>query len=323
MLTDNLNRKIDYLRISVTDRCNLSCRYCVPSAGIAKLLPEEILSYEEILKIARIATAKGISKIRITGGEPLIRRDLVFLIKELLRLPGVKDLGLTTNGVLLKKFALSLAQAGLRRVNVSQDSLFPDRYRWITGKDYYRRVQEGLLEAERVGLSPIKLNVVALQGFNDDEVLRFALLTKTKGYQVRFIEYMPFGDGYEPQFSSFSLDEAIRKISRYEKLYPVQGDGVAEIYRFEDGRGEIGFISPISRCFCPSCRRIRLTADGKLRNCLFSDEEIDLKCVLRGGGSDAEIEQLLFKSVRKKPPGHMLQDRSIINYHRRMSLIGG
>jgi cyclic pyranopterin phosphate synthase len=323
MLTDTLNRKIDYLRISVTDRCNLRCRYCVPAAGIAKLPSEEILSYEEILRIARIATAKGISKIRVTGGEPLVRRDLDFLIKELLRIPGVGEVGLTTNGVLLKKFAHSLVQAGLRRINVSLDSLQPDRYRWITGKDCFSRVQEGLIEAERVGLNPIKLNVVALQDFNDDEVLQFALLTKTKGYQVRFIEYMPFGDGYEPQFSSFSLAGAFETINRYQRLYPVPRDGVAELYRFRDARGELGFIRPISRCFCPSCRRIRLTADGKLRNCLFSDEEIDLKHVLRGKGSDAEIEQLLFKSVRKKPPGHMLQDGSIRNYHRRMPLIGG
>ncbi|UCD83315.1 MAG: GTP 3',8-cyclase MoaA [Deltaproteobacteria bacterium] len=322
MLTDNLNRKIDYLRISVTDRCNLRCRYCVPAEGIAKLPPKEILSYEEILRVARVVTARGISKIRITGGEPLVRRDLVYLIKELHQLPGLKDLGLTTNGVLLKEFAPSLARAGLRRINVSLDSLLPDRYHWITGRDLYQQVQEGLLEAEKVGLSPIKLNVVALQGFNNDEILEFALLTKTKGYQVRFIEHMSFGDGYEPQFSTFSMFEAFGEINSYQKIHPVQRDGVAELYRFEDGIGVIGFISPISRCFCPSCRRIRLTADGKLRNCLFSDEEVDLKCILRGVGSDAEIEELLLKSISKKPPGHMLPATNI-NYHRRMPLIGG
>jgi cyclic pyranopterin phosphate synthase len=287
-LVDQYNRNINYLRISVTDRCNLRCIYCMPMEGIDLRETSEILTYEELCEIARVATLKGISKIRLTGGEPLVRKDLVKFIGMLSQLPGLTDLSITTNAILLKEFAQTLYNAGLKRINVSLDSLQEERYRDITRGGDLKRVWEGIEAAANAGISPIKINVVVIRGLNDDELIDFARLSLKHPYQIRFIEYMPVGvsNGWEKE-KYLSYEAMLKTIETFLPLVPVQEpakSGPAKIYRFQESKGEIGFITPLSQHFCQTCNRLRLTADGKLRTCLFSDEEIDLKSALRTGG---------------------------------------
>lgn len=327
-LVDSYNRPIDYLRISVTDRCNLRCVYCMPSDGISLMASDNILRYEELLRISSIAAKHGITKLRITGGEPLVRKGIVEFIEEVAKLSGIEDLSLTTNGVLVKGFALSLKRAGLTRVNVSLDSLNRERFHKITRGDFLNNVMEGLDEAERVGLSPVKINCVVIKGFNDDEILDFALLTKNKPFHVRFIEYMPFEveTGWDRD-KCISSSQIMEKINSLQNLIPLgnpeKRTGPARRYKFSDGIGEVGFISPVSDHFCSSCNRLRLTADGKLRTCLFSDDEIDIKTALRSGCTDRKLEDLLFNAVRKKPEGHRINDNIFKKCSRTMSFIGG
>ena len=327
-LIDSYNRPIDYLRISVTDRCNLRCVYCMPAEGISLSESENILRYEELLRIADIAVRHGITKIRLTGGEPLVRKGIVEFIEKLAKLKGLEDLSLTTNGVLLKEFAFQLKKAGLNRINVSIDSLKPDRFYKITRGDFLNKVMEGLEESEKVGLSPVKINCVVIKGFNEDEILDFALLTKKKPYHIRFIEYMPFEveEGWQKE-KCISTSELVGIINKFQELIPLGNQekrtGPARRYKFKDGLGEIGFISPISDHFCGSCNRLRLTSDGKLRTCLFSDEEIDIKGALRSGCSDKELEDILFNAVRKKPEKHFINDNIFKKCSRTMSFIGG
>lgn len=327
-LIDSYNRPIDYLRISVTDRCNLRCVYCMPADGIPLTESENILRYEELLIIATIAVRHGVTKIRLTGGEPLVRKGIVGFIEELARLEGVEDLSLTTNGVLLKEFAASLKKAGLKRINVSLDSLKRDRFQKITRGDFLPQVLEGLEEAERIGLTPVKINCVVIKGFNDDEILDFALLTKTKPYHIRFIEYMPFEVEEAWQKDKYiSTSELMKIINSFQELIPLgnpeKRTGPAKRYSFKDGIGEIGLISPVSDHFCSSCNRLRLTADGKLRTCLFSDDEVDIKTALRSNCTDKEIEDLLFNAVRKKPERHNINENIFKKCSRTMSFIGG
>lgn len=327
-LVDSYNRPIDYLRISVTDRCNLRCVYCMPSEGIVLMGADNILRYEELIRIAAIAVKHGITKIRITGGEPLIRKGIVELIEELAKLKGIVDLSLTTNGVLLEKFAFSLKKAGLTRVNVSLDSLNKERFHKITRGDFLESVLDGLEEAERAGLNPLKINCVAIKGFNDDEILDFALLTKKKPYHIRFIEYMPFeAQAAWDRDKCISASQIMDKINSFQKLIPL-GDpekrtGPARRYKFIDGIGEIGFINPVSDHFCGTCNRLRLTADGKLRTCLFSDAELDIKAAIRNGCTDREIEDLLFRAVKEKPERHHISDNIFKKCSRTMNFIGG
>ncbi|MBI3756046.1 MAG: GTP 3',8-cyclase MoaA [Deltaproteobacteria bacterium] len=327
-LIDSYNRPIDYLRISVTDRCNLRCVYCMPSDGIPLTASDNILRYEELLRISTIAARHGITKLRITGGEPLVRKGIVEFIEELAKLPGIEDLSLTTNGVLLKEFALPLKRAGLTRVNVSLDSLSRERFYKITRGDFLDNVMQGLDEAERVGLSPVKVNCVVIKGFNDDEILDFALLTKKKPYHIRFIEYMPFevAAAWERE-KCISSSQIMEKINSLQILVPLgnpeKRTGPARRYKFTDGIGEVGFISPVSDHFCGSCNRLRLTADGKLRTCLFSDDEADIKTLLRSGCTDRELEDLLFNAVIKKPERHHIRDNIFKKCSRTMSFIGG
>ena len=327
-LIDSYNRPIDYLRISVTDRCNLRCVYCMPSDGLPLTDSHNILRYEELYQVAAIAVKHGITKIRITGGEPLVRKGIVEFIEKLAQLPGIEDLSLTTNGVLLKEFASSLKKAGLKRVNVSLDSLNKERFHKITRGDFLSNVLEGLEEAEKVGLTPVKINCVVIKGFNDDEILDFALLTKQKPYHIRFIEYMPFeAEAVWDKNKFITISQIMEKINSLQHLVPLgnpeKRTGPARRYKFTDGMGELGFISPVSDHFCSSCNRLRLTADGKLRTCLFSDDEIDVKTALRNGCTDREIEDLLFNAVRKKPEGHRLNDNIFKKCSRTMSFIGG
>lgn len=320
-MKDNYNRNIDYLRISVIDRCNLRCIYCMPEEGISNLLPHsEILSYEEILKIVQIGVDVGIKKLRITGGEPLLRKGVVNFIENLAKIDEIRDIGLTTNGVLLKKFAKDLYNAGLKRVNVSLDSLSEDKFRYITRIGNLKEVIEGIEAAYSVGLKPVKINVVVMRSINDDEILNFALWSKEVEYQIRFIEFMPIGPNSWRKELFISNDE-IKSIieSNLGKLIPLQmkKSGPAQYFTLEGAKGLLGFISSMTSHICVKCNRLRLTAEGKLRPCLFSDKEVDLKQILRSGASEEVIKEKIIKAILLKPQG--MSERP----QRPMSTIGG
>jgi cyclic pyranopterin phosphate synthase len=324
--TDHYERKIDYLRLSVTDRCNLRCTYCMPPGGVPKLTHTDVLRYEEILRLARIAVDMGISKIRITGGEPLLRKDILYLCEKIASIPGVKSLSMTTNGVLLSRFAKDLLNAGLQRINISLDTLEPEKFAAITRHDYFHEVWQSILTAHEVGLSPIKLNAVVMQGVNDDEIEDLARLTFQYPFHVRFIEFMPFlADEHSNRF--LSSDEILERLKRMGPLVPTKipdSNGPASHYRFAEAKGMIGIISPISHHFCPTCNRLRLTSDGKLRTCLFATEETDLKPMLRNGSLDSDIANVIRNAIEHKPEKHALDSavfRKCIN--RSMSSIGG
>ena len=327
MLLDPYKRKINYLRISVTDRCNLRCRYCMPEEGIPLIPRERILSYEELLRIVRVFSKEGISKVRLTGGEPLIRKGIVDFIAHLSRIEELKDLSLTTNGILLREMASGLKRAGLKRVNISLDSLRRDRFLQITRRDEYEKVWEGILESLQVGLSPIKLNMVAIRGVNDDEIESFARLTLHLPLTVRYIEYMPSGNG-EPWKESdiVTLPQIKDRLERIGKLLPIPSDtwdGPAMRFTFEGAMGELGLIGAISSHFCQECNRLRLTPDGRIRTCLFSDEEIDVREILRTGGSDRDLEERLLMALQAKPEGHYINTHHFRKCQRNMSAIGG
>ncbi|HYB20570.1 MAG TPA: GTP 3',8-cyclase MoaA [Thermodesulfobacteriota bacterium] len=309
-LIDIHNRRINYLRISITDRCNLRCRYCMPKEGVSQFGHSEILSYEEILRLAALAVKRGINKVRITGGEPLVRKGVVHLVREISRLKGIQDLSMTTNALLLRDFAWELFQAGLKRLNISMDSLDPQRYREITRGGDLNRVWEGIAAARRLGLSPIKINVVAIAGFNDLEIEDFARLTLREPFQVRFIEYMPIGlsNEWKPE-RCISCQEIKTRLETISPLIPLEKganghEGPARLFKFPGAAGEIGFISPVSDHFCRSCNRLRLTADGKLKTCLFAEELTDLKPLLRSGAGDWELEKKLDEALQNKPLHH-------------------
>jgi cyclic pyranopterin phosphate synthase len=299
----------------------------MPKEGISPIGHSEILSYEEIARITRVAVEKGISKVRITGGEPLVRKDALYFVNLVSHIKGVEDLSMTTNGVLLKDLAQPLFDAGIKRINISLDSLKANKYREITRKDCLTKVLEGIEEVVKVGFSPVKINVVAIRGFNDDEILNFAKLTLLNPYQIRFIEFMPIGpENNWTKKKSITSQELKEKIEEFQKLLPVdlkRLKGPAKIYRFKGARGEIGFISPLSDHFCSTCNRLRLTADGKLRTCLFSDEETDLKTFLRRGCSDLELKEIIDSAVLKKPKKHNVTPSVFKKCSRTMSRIGG
>ena len=322
-LSDSFQRPVDYLRISVTDRCNLRCIYCMPAEGINLLPHEDVLSYEEIHRIAATAAELGINKVRITGGEPLVRIDLSSLIRMLAQIDAIDDIALTTNGTLLAQYADELKAAGLRRVNISLDTLKPDKFRLITrGGDFYH-VLEGIDAAGAAGLNPIKINVVVMAGSNDDELLDFAQKTIEEGWHVRFIEQMPFNR--EMADSSFvPVKEMRERLAALGELEPctVKGNGPAKYYRLPQAKGTIGFITPISQHFCFNCNRLRLTAEGKLRPCLLSDQEIDLRQPLRDGASPERLKQVITEAIQTKPRQHHLPQGTIPKT-RRMSQVGG
>jgi len=327
MLFDPYKRKINYLRISITDRCNLRCRYCMPQDGIPLIPHEEVLTYEEILRIVRVFAEEGISKVRLTGGEPLVRKGIADFISRLSKIEGIKDLSLTTNGVLLKEFARDLKQAGLKRINVSLDSLRRERFCQITRKDEYERVWAGIEEALRAGFSPIKINMVAIQGLNDDEIESFAQLTLHLPLTIRYIEYMPSGNGEEWKEDDILTIPQIKScLEKVGKLIPIPSDrwdGPAKRFRFDGALGEIGLIGPVSSHFCGDCNRLRLTPDGKIRTCLFSDEEIDVKELLRAGGSDQHLKERLLLALQSKPERHHINTHQFKKCQRNMSAIGG
>ncbi|MEW6117199.1 MAG: GTP 3',8-cyclase MoaA [Nitrospirota bacterium] len=325
-IQDKYERTIDYMRISIIDRCNLRCIYCMPSEGVKPIAHKSILSYEEIIRIVRIAARLGVRKIRLTGGEPLIRKNLTYLVSSINAIEGIDDISLTTNGLLLKKLARPLAAAGLKRVNISLDTFRPDRYKEITRGGTISKVLEGIEEAEQAGILPIKINMVPIRGFNDDEIEAFAHLTIKTPYHIRFIEFMPIGAREMwSQEKYIPTDEIKEKVSAIAPLVPVRmrKSGPARYFRFENAAGVIGFISPLTHHFCSSCNRLRLTADGKLRPCLFSETEIDLKSALRSGAPDEELERLLRLSIEVKPQGHSLGHEKPLTMLRPMSKIGG
>ncbi len=328
MLEDSFHRQITYLRISVTDRCNLRCIYCMPAEGIAWQPHTDILTYEEITNVVKAAAGLGINSIRLTGGDPLVRKGITRLVRLIAEIPQITDISLTTNGILLKSMAKELADSGLHRVNISLDTLDEEKYVRINRGGSLKQVWEGIEAAENEGIKPIKINTVVLRGINEDELLDLAALSLEHAWHIRFIEYMPVFKHKFPQDAELLMDKVFIPVQEMmanlnhlglEPLNSGVGKGPAREYRLNNAPGTIGFISPISEHFCQSCNRLRLTADGNLRPCLLSDLEIPLRQALRSGG---EIQPLIEQAVSLKPPCHHL-DTTPDTYSRTMREIGG
>lgn len=318
-MIDQYGRKINYLRLSVTDRCNLRCQYCMPEAGIEKIEHSEILSLEEIDEIVSSFVALGVNKVRITGGEPLVRKGIVTLVEKIKAHSEIKDLSLTTNGILLKDMAADLKAAGINRINISLDSLDPDKYAAMTRGGALKKVLEGIDEAIKVGMNPIKINVVLIDGFNIEEVDAFVNLTKLKGIHVRFIELMPIGE--VNTWSTMNYISNTKILELVPELSPIEREDVsspANYYQIPGAQGTVGLISPISCKFCTNCNRIRMTADGKLKFCLHSNTEYDLKKVLNEKG---DLKLFIEKSLKEKPLEHRLDQGEFIT--RNMVQVGG
>ncbi|MEJ7789685.1 MAG: GTP 3',8-cyclase MoaA [Thermoleophilaceae bacterium] len=326
-LVDGHGRRIGNLRVSVTDRCNFRCQYCMPAEGLPWLDREQILRFEEIERLVRVLSEMGVSDVRLTGGEPLVRRDFPVLARMLANVEGVRDLSVTTNGYLLERDAAALAAAGISRVNISIDSLQRDRFFAMTRRDSLPQVLRGLeAVATHPDLSPVKVNAVALRGFTEQEALPFAEFARTHDFQVRFIEFMPLdadlGWSEDQVLTGEELRQIIHAVHPLEEL-PREASATARRFRFADGRGEIGFINPVSEPFCSDCNRIRLTAEGKLRTCLFSLHETDLREPLRSGADDDEIEQIVRDAVWRKELKHRVGEKGFRRPARSMSAIGG
>jgi cyclic pyranopterin phosphate synthase len=324
-LVDRYGRVHQDLRISVTDRCNLRCVYCMPE-DMTFQPRTQILSYEEIARVARVAHRLGVTQVRLTGGEPLVRKDLPTLVSLLTEI-GFEDIALTTNAMRLAGLAEALVGAGLKRVNVSCDSLRADRFESIRRRGDLKTVLHAMDVAEAVGLTPLKVNVVLLRGTNDDEIADFAAFARDTGRIVRFIEFMPLDA--QGQWNRTQLVPGHEVFERIAKLWPLEavndhaGPAPAERFRFLDGAGEIGLISTVTQPFCGTCNRLRLTADGAIRNCLFSDDEHAVRDLLRTGSTDAELEQMLRQAVWEKFPGHAINEPAFLRPARSMSMIGG
>ncbi len=328
-LVDSYGRRIRNLRISVTDRCNFRCVYCMPAEGLAWLPRADILTFEEIARLTRIAVSIGIEQVRLTGGEPLVRRDLPDLVRMLRDIPGLTSLSLTTNGVALPKLARPLADAGLTRINVSLDSLARERFAQLTRRDALEQVMAGLRALEECPtIRPIKINAVAMRGFTEAEVLDFAHFSRRTGYVVRWIEFMPLDADQIWRKEDILTGAELKAIieAEYGPLVPIKtGDPseTARRYTFSDGIGEVGFINPVSEPFCAQCDRIRLTADGQLRTCLFATEETDLRAVVRSDASDEALAQTIRQAVWHKELKHYIGDKRFKRANRSMSMIGG
>ncbi len=308
-MNDSFNRKIDYLRISVTDRCNLRCLYCMPEEGVKRISHEEVLRYEEIIEIVKTAAELGIKKVRLTGGEPLVRPGLSGLISKIADIDGIESIALTTNGLLLPDMAEELANAGLNRVNISLDTLDPESYRRMSRVGRIEKVFEGIEAAVSAGLSPVKINTVIIRGFNDNEVLSMAEWALRNALNLRFIEFMPVNDSTFPFADGYLSSDEIRKtlLSGFPKMEGglLEGNGPAECWKVPGRKGSLGVIEAVSHAFCGSCNRLRLTADGRMRPCLFSDKEINLLSVLRDPGDNkSELSALISHAVDLKPESH-------------------
>ncbi len=324
-MQDQFKRQIEYMRISITDRCNLRCSYCMPPEGVNWISPKEILTFEEILRIVGVSIDLGFRKFRITGGEPLVRKGVMPFLKKLASIPGVEDLTITTNGMLLGPMAADLKAAGVKRVNISLDTLGGDKFREITRGGNLPKVLKGIHSSLEVGLSPVKVNVVVIRGFNDAELEQFARLAEEYPLHVRFIELMPVGASAGNTQGLVTVEEMKQRLG-LDKLLPLKdfaGSGPAQHFVKEGMKGSIGFISALSQHFCAGCNRIRLTADGKLRPCLHSTQELDLKAALRNGSSDVDLKQLLTEAIWLKPGQHQMNAEGWQGRSRVMSQIGG
>ncbi len=318
-MKDSFGREINYLRISVTDLCNLRCRYCMPQEGIPKLPHENVLSVEEIETLAKAFVNLGINKIRLTGGEPLVRRGILDIVERIGKLEGVKDFAITTNGVLLKNLAQELKNRGLKRVNISLDTLKEEKYKYITRIGNIKDVLEGIEVAKKVGLTPIKINTVLVRGFNDDEIEDLARLTEREEIDVRFIELMPIGEALKNESIKYISNQIV--LEKLPELIPLEKkdpSSPAVYYKLPNAKGRIGLINPISCKFCKYCNRVRLTAQGKMKLCLHSDEEVDLKEALRKG---QDIESIIIDAINRKPESHQLERGQYIT--KKMYQIGG
>jgi cyclic pyranopterin phosphate synthase len=327
-LVDTFGRSHNNLRVSVTDRCNLRCFYCMPEHDPEFMPKAELLTFEEIERIVQIGTRLGIDRVRLTGGEPLVRRELHKLIAAIVRIPGIRDVGLTTNGIFLAEQAQKLRDAGLTRLNISLDALDPETFRRITRRDGFDKVLEGIEAAKASGFRPIKLNAVSVRGLTEDQIVPFGELARSGDVDVRFIEFMPLDAENEWERGKVLFAHEIVEILEAEfgpldALAPSDKRAPARQYRFRDGRGTIGLIASVSRPFCGSCNRFRLTADGKLRNCLFSLEETDVRHLLRGTGTDDEIADAMRGCIAAKKEGHEINSARFIQPERPMHSIGG
>ena len=323
---DSFGRHIHYLRVSLTDKCNLRCVYCMPEQMIFRP-NDELLNDDELVTVLRAASLLGFDKYRLTGGEPTVRPNIVNIVREIAALPGTREIVMTTNGLKLARLARPLAEAGMRRVNVSLDSLNEEKFHRITRWGHLQEVLSGIAAAEDAGMTPVKINCVVIRGFNDDDFVDLARLTYERDWQVRFLEVMPFADVADFQQANIvTTAEMIERIEAHVgKLTEINGgklDGEARMYQLAGARGEIGFISPVSAPFCASCNRVRLTADGTLRLCLLKDGELDLKTPLRKGASADDLAELMRGAIWHKPWGHDLA-KGVIPLNRIMSEIGG
>jgi cyclic pyranopterin phosphate synthase len=326
-LTDGHGRTIGDVRVSVTDRCNFRCQYCMPAEGLPWLERDDVLRFEEIARLVALLASIGVHDVRLTGGEPLVRREFPRLAAMLAAIPEVRDLSVTTNGYLLERDARALVQAGISRFNVSLDSLARDRFFALTRRDALPQVLRGLdALAATPGVGPVKINAVAIRGFTEQEVIPFAQFARRTSFQVRFIEFMPLdGDrAWRPEqvLTGEEIRAAIDAVHPLEPR-PREPSATARVYRFADGRGEIGFINPVSEPFCADCNRIRLTADGRLRTCLFSIRETDLRGPLRDGAGDDELERIIREAVWRKELKHRVGEPGFVPPPRTMSAIGG
>ncbi|MCP4782185.1 MAG: GTP 3',8-cyclase MoaA [Fuerstiella sp.] len=327
-LIDRFGRVHNNLRISVTDRCNARCFYCMPADNVPFMPRDELLSFEEIERVVRIGTTLGIDRVRLTGGEPLVRRELHRLVERLVRVPGIVDIGLTTNGVLLGEQAQQLKDAGLKRLNISLDALDPVIFQRVTRRDSYDKVIEGIAAARAAGFSPIKLNAVSVKGLTEDQILPFAELARETDTEVRFIEFMPLdADNQWGRDKVLFAHEIIPILqAEFGPLEPVPSanpNAPANDFRFADGKGKIGMIASVSQPFCSTCNRFRVTAEGRLRNCLFSLEETDIRGLLRNGEADAEIADAMVSCITAKTEGHQINSVQFVQPDRPMSSIGG
>jgi len=325
-LVDTFGRVHNNLRISVTDRCNLRCTYCMPE-NVTFMNKKELLTFEEIARFVAIAAPLGIDKIRLTGGEPLLRRDLARLVAMICKIPGIKDVGLTTNGILLAEHAAPLFDAGLRRINVSLDALDPERFRQLARRDGLDRVIAGILAAKKAGFDPVKINAVSIRGVSELDVVPLARFARTHGLEMRFIEYMPIGAEQWERDKVYFGHEILEQLERHiGPLVPSPDQdprAPAQDFDYVDGGGRVGIIASVSRPFCLSCNRVRLTAEGKLRNCLFALHEVDLKPLLRSENSADEIAKLLRANVWEKWEGHEINTARFVKPERTMHAIGG
>jgi len=326
-LIDKFGRIHNNLRISVTDRCNIRCVYCMPES--VEFLPrQDLLTFEEIERFVRVATTLGIDKIRLTGGEPLVRRGVPTLVEKIAAIPGIVDVGLTTNGILLAPMAKALWDAGLRRINVSLDTMDPAKFLELTRRTGFEQVIEGILAAKAAGFDPVKVNAVAIKGMSEADVVPLGRFAREHGLELRFIEYMPLDAGNlwergKVLFAAELLDLLAEGIGPLSPAPDQDPRAPAVDYDYDDGGGRVGLIASVSRPFCMSCNRVRLTADGKLRNCLFAHDETDIRALMRGGRPDSELARVLHESVAEKWEGHQINTARFIKPERLMHSIGG